>query len=128
MLLYLKRVMELGFTVRNPTEHKWDALTAKFPDLFLIPDSPASLPDDSGCWIRIIRVHVLGLEANHLCLIRTALGYGTVLMAACTCQGCSATGLVWFGLVLSRSWTPKYRLKHQTARCCLKQKEVHYVT
>jgi hypothetical protein len=32
----------------------------------------------------------LGLQASHLLLIRTNLGYGTILMVACT-QGCSAS-------------------------------------
>jgi hypothetical protein len=34
---------------------------------------------------------VLGLQTSQL-LIRTNLGYGTVLTAACARQGCSATG------------------------------------
>jgi hypothetical protein len=34
---------------------------------------------------------VLRLQASHLLLIRTNLGYGTVLTAACAPQGCSAT-------------------------------------
>jgi hypothetical protein len=33
---------------------------------------------------------VLGQQTSHLFLIRTNLGYGTVLTAACTNQGCSA--------------------------------------
>jgi hypothetical protein len=37
-------------------------------------------------------MHVLGLL-----LIDTNLGYGTVLMAGCACQGCSASDLI-FGL------------------------------
>jgi hypothetical protein len=50
----------------------------------------------------MIQMHVLGLEASHLLLIRTNLGYGTKLMAACACQGCSVSGLVFiFGLVFS---------------------------
>jgi hypothetical protein len=65
--------------------------------LFLTRDSPASLPDGSGCWIRMIKMHVLGLKASHLLLICTNLGYGTVLTVACACQGCSASDLVWFG-------------------------------
>jgi hypothetical protein len=56
--------------------------------------SPASLPDGSGCWIRMIRTRVLGLQASHLLLIGTNWGYGTVLTAACALQGCSASGLV----------------------------------
>jgi hypothetical protein len=36
---------------------------------------------------------VLGLQTSHLLLIRTDLGYGTGLTAACTRQGCSAIGL-----------------------------------
>jgi hypothetical protein len=36
-------------------------------------------------------MRVLGLQASHLLLIRTNLGYGTVLTAACARQGCSAT-------------------------------------
>jgi hypothetical protein len=34
---------------------------------------------------------VLGRQTSHLLLIRTDLGYGTVLTAACARQGCSAT-------------------------------------
>jgi hypothetical protein len=49
--------------------------------LFLTRDSPATLLDGS----------VLRREASHLLLIRTNLGYGTVSMAACARQGCSAT-------------------------------------
>jgi hypothetical protein len=30
-------------------------------------------------------------QASHLLLIRTGLGYGTILMAACAHQDCSAT-------------------------------------
>jgi hypothetical protein len=36
----------------------------------------------------------LGLQTSHLFPIRTNLGYGTVLMAACARQGCSATDYV----------------------------------
>jgi hypothetical protein len=36
-------------------------------------------------------MNVLGQEASHLLLIRTNLGYGTVLTAACDRKGCSAT-------------------------------------
>jgi hypothetical protein len=58
--------------------------------LFLIRDSPASLPDGSGCSIRMIRI-VLRQQPSHLFLIRTNIGYGTVLTAACARKGCSAT-------------------------------------
>jgi hypothetical protein len=64
--------------------------------LFLTRNSPASLPDGSGCCIRIIRMRVLGLQASHLLLIRTNLGYGTVLTAACARQGCSATDYCYY--------------------------------
>jgi hypothetical protein len=37
-------------------------------------------------------MRVLGLQASHLLLIHTNLGYGTILMVACTHQGCSASG------------------------------------
>jgi hypothetical protein len=40
--------------------------------------------------IRMIRMCVLWQEARHLLLIRTNLGRGTVLTAACARQGCSA--------------------------------------
>jgi hypothetical protein len=39
----------------------------------------------------MIRMSVLGLQISHLLLIHTHLGYGTLLMAACTCQGRDAT-------------------------------------
>jgi hypothetical protein len=52
--------------------------------------SPASLPDGSGCWIRLITMCVLRQKASHLLLIRTNSGYGTLLTAACVRQGCSA--------------------------------------
>jgi hypothetical protein len=45
----------------------------------------------------MIQMRVLGLQTSHLLLIRTNLGYGTVLTVACHCQGCSASGLLWFG-------------------------------
>jgi hypothetical protein len=41
-------------------------------------------------------MRVLGPQASHLLLIRTNLGYGTVLTAACARQGCSASVLVVF--------------------------------
>jgi hypothetical protein len=44
---------------------------------------------------------VLGLQTSHLLFICTNLGYGTVLTAACACQGRSA--VVWFDLVLVRN-------------------------
>jgi hypothetical protein len=62
--------------------------------LFLTRDSPPSLPDGSGCWFRMSRMNVLRLQTSHLLLIRTNWGYGTVLMAACACQGCSSTLLL----------------------------------
>jgi hypothetical protein len=55
------------------------------------PASPASLPDGSGCWIRLIRKPVLWQWASHLLLKYTESGYETVLTAACARQGCSAT-------------------------------------
>jgi hypothetical protein len=63
--------------------------------LFLTRDSPASLTDGSVCWIRLIHTRVLELQASHLLLIRTNLGYGTVLTAACAYRGCGANGLVF---------------------------------
>jgi hypothetical protein len=39
---------------------------------------------------------VLGQQTSHLLLIRTNLGYGTALTAACSRQGCSASDLVCF--------------------------------
>jgi hypothetical protein len=42
-------------------------------------------------------MRVLGLQTSHLLFIRTNLGYGTVLTAACARQGCSAGGLVLEG-------------------------------
>jgi hypothetical protein len=69
--------------------------------MFLIRDSLASLTDGSRYWIRTIRMRVLGLQASHLLLIRTNLGCGTVLTAACARRGCSANDLVWFGLLFS---------------------------
>jgi hypothetical protein len=49
------------------------------------------------CSLRMIRMRVFGLHAgHHLLLIRTKLGYRTILTAACARQGCSASGLVWF--------------------------------
>jgi hypothetical protein len=38
---------------------------------------------------------VLGLQTSHLFLIRTNLGYRTVLTAACARQGCSASVFSW---------------------------------
>jgi hypothetical protein len=76
---------------KNPTEHEWNALSAEFPEPFLTHVSPASLPDGSGCWIRMIRMSVLGQQTSHLLLIRTNFGYGTALTAACARQGFSTT-------------------------------------
>jgi hypothetical protein len=39
----------------------------------------------------MIQMSVLGLETSHLLLIRTTLGYGTMLTVACTHQGSNAT-------------------------------------
>jgi hypothetical protein len=39
----------------------------------------------------MIRMSVLTQQVSHLLLIRTNLGYGAVLTAACARQGCSAT-------------------------------------
>jgi hypothetical protein len=44
----------------------------------------------SDCWIRMIRVSVLRLQASHLLLICANLGYGTVLTLAGACQGCNS--------------------------------------
>jgi hypothetical protein len=63
---------------------------------FLTLDSPPSLSDGSGCWIGMIGMRVLGRQASHLLLIRTSLGYGTVLTAACARQGCSATDYYYY--------------------------------
>jgi hypothetical protein len=52
-------------------------------------------------------MRVLGLQASHLLLIRTNLGCGTVLTAACARQDCSASGLVWFGSVWFLTHTDK---------------------
>jgi hypothetical protein len=63
---------------------------------FLTCDSPASLPGGSGCWIRMIRMNVLRQQASHLLLIRTNLGYGVLLMAACARPGCFATHYYYY--------------------------------
>jgi hypothetical protein len=55
------------------------------------PASPASLPDGSGCWIRLIRKPVTWEQVSHLLHKYTESGYETVLTAACGRQGCSAT-------------------------------------
>jgi hypothetical protein len=41
-------------------------------------------------------MRVLGLQTSHLLLIRTNLGYGTVLTAACAHPGCSATDCYYY--------------------------------
>jgi hypothetical protein len=46
----------------------------------------------SGCFEIMLRQQV-----SHLLFQCTDLGYGTLLTAACTRQGCSASDLVWFG-------------------------------
>jgi hypothetical protein len=76
--------------------------------LFLTCDSPASLSDGSGCWIKMIRMSVLWRQTSHLLPILTKLGYGTVLTAACALQGCSHWLLLLL-LLLSRIavWTYK---------------------
>jgi hypothetical protein len=71
--------------------------------LFLTRDSPASLLGSS----------VLRRQTSHLLLIRTNLGYGTVLTAACARQGCSATDYCcccYYG-----STPPLQRATHYTA-------------
>jgi hypothetical protein len=55
------------------------------------PASPASLPDGSGCWIRLIRKPVTWQQVSHLLLKYTESGYETVLTAACARQGSSTT-------------------------------------
>jgi hypothetical protein len=64
--------------------------------LFLTRDSPASLVNGSGCWIRVIRMSVLRRQPSHLLLIHTNLGYGTVLTAACAHQGCNAIDYYYY--------------------------------
>jgi hypothetical protein len=64
--------------------------------LFLTRDSPASVTDGSGCWLRMLRTSVLGRSVSHLLLIRTNLGHGTLLTAACARQGCSATDYYYY--------------------------------
>jgi hypothetical protein len=54
--------------------------------LFLTRVSPTTLPDG----------FVLRLQTGHLLLIRTDLGYGTVLTAASARQGCSATDYYYY--------------------------------
>jgi hypothetical protein len=51
--------------------------------------SPASLPEGSGCWIRLIRKPVLWQQVSHLLHKYTESGYETVLTSACARQGCS---------------------------------------
>jgi hypothetical protein len=43
----------------------------------------------------MIRMSILGRQASHLLLIRTNLGYGTVLTAACAHPGCSASRFLY---------------------------------
>jgi hypothetical protein len=59
--------------------------------LFLTRYSPPSLPDGSGCSIRVIRLSGFRQQVSHLLPKYTKSGYGTVLTAACARQGCSAT-------------------------------------
>jgi hypothetical protein len=66
-----------------------------YQPLFLTRDSPASLPDGSGCWMRMIWMRVLGLQTSHLLLKYTKSGYGTVLTAACARQGSSVGGFMY---------------------------------
>jgi hypothetical protein len=75
----------------NPTQHEWDALLAKFPDLFLTRDilllrDQMALIVESG-WFET----VLWQQVSHLLLKYTKSGYETVLTAACAREGCSAT-------------------------------------
>jgi hypothetical protein len=76
--------------LKNPTQHEWDALSVKFPDPFLTRDIlfryQMALAVESG-WFE----KVLWQQVSHLLLKYTRSGYGTVLTAACACQGCSAT-------------------------------------
>jgi hypothetical protein len=44
----------------------------------------------------MIRMSVLGLQASHLLLIRTNLGYGTILTAACASRGFNATDFYYY--------------------------------
>jgi hypothetical protein len=63
-------------------EHVWNVCVLRRQvslTLFLTRASPVSLLDGS----------VFRRQASHLLLIRTNLGYGTVLTAACAHQGCS---------------------------------------
>jgi hypothetical protein len=59
--------------------------------VILLLGGQMALVAESG-WLEII----MKQKASHLLLIRTNLGYGNVLTAACARQGCSASGLVWF--------------------------------
>jgi hypothetical protein len=84
--------------------------------LFLTHDSPALLPDGSGCWIRMI-LTVLRQQLSHLCLIHTNLGYGTVLTAACAHLGCSATDCYCCCRCYCY-WTPDYLCVHMNYLVC----------
>jgi hypothetical protein len=80
------------FTVCKRTLHSMSEMICR-PNFLTCfsPASPASLPDGSGCWIRLIRKPVLWQQVSHLLHKYTEWGYETVLTAACARQGCSAT-------------------------------------
>jgi hypothetical protein len=55
----------------------------------------------------MIRMSVLRWQTSHLLLIRTNLGYGTILIAACAHQGCHATDYLLFYLFITTSVKPR---------------------
>jgi hypothetical protein len=86
--------------------------------LFLTVDSPASLPDGS----------VLGLQASHLLLILTNLGYETVLTAACARQGCSATHYYYYHIcIIESSYMKLLHLVLHTWGICLLHQNIFHV-
>jgi hypothetical protein len=65
-------------TLQSMSEMLW---RQSFPNAVSPRESAVMLLDGS----------VLRRQVSHLLLIHTNFGYGTILMAACACQGCSAT-------------------------------------
>jgi hypothetical protein len=72
--------------VKEPYRPWVNALSAKFPEPCVSP----------VIFLLRYQMAVLKWQTSHLLFIRTNLGYGTVIMAACARQGRSATDYYYY--------------------------------
>jgi hypothetical protein len=66
---------------------------------------------------------VLGLQASHLLLIGTNLGYGTVLTVACARQGCGASDYYYLLRIINCG-----KIQHYYRQCSLEEFTKHDIS